>query len=232
VSPNRARLDAELTPRGERTRGALVAAARTIFERDGFLAARITDIAEEARVAHGTFYTYFEDKESIFGAVVESLQGDFLETDRPPPGIEETPFEQILRANRRYYDMYVKRAKLMGLVEQVATFNDEFRVLRRDVRHQIIERAERGIRRWQDQGLADPTIDAHYAANALGSMVDRSVYIWLVLEEPHDPELAIETLTRLWAKAIGLATPSADVPRRPPRRGRATPVRARRSTRD
>jgi AcrR family transcriptional regulator len=231
VSPNRAREDGELTPRGARTRAALVAAARTIFERDGFLAARITDIAEEANVAHGTFYTYFEDKESIFGAVVQSLQGDFLETEPRPAGVTETPYEQILRANRRYYDMYVKRAKLMGLVEQVATFNDEFRALRRAVRHQIIERAERGIRRWQAQGIADETIDAHYAANALGSMVDRSIYLWLVLEEPHERELAIETLTRLWANAIGVETPAAATPTRPTRR-RTAPVRASRSTRD
>lgn len=230
MTPTRARTsDDQLTPRGARTRASLVAAAKKIFERDGFLGARITDIAEEAQVAHGSFYTYFEDKESIFRAVVESLQTDFLETDRSPRPHDETPYEQLLRANRRYYEMYVKRAKLMGLVEQVATFNDEFRALRREVRRQIIERGERGIRRWQEQGLADATIDAHYAANALGSMVDRSVYVWLVLEEPHDPDIAIATLTTLWANAIGLPTPDHD---RAGRRGRSTKVGGRRPTRD
>ena len=41
--------------RGQRTRAALVTAARSIFERDGFLDARITDITAEAEVASGTF---------------------------------------------------------------------------------------------------------------------------------------------------------------------------------
>jgi AcrR family transcriptional regulator len=231
MSPTRERpSDGQLTPRGARTRASLVEAARKIFERDGFLGARITDIAEEAHVAHGTFYTYFDDKETIFRAVVESLQSDFLATDQSLRPAVETPYEQVLRANRRYYDMYVKRAKLMGLLEQVATFNDEFRALRREVRRQIIERAERGIRRWQDEGVADSNIDAHYAANALGSMVDRSIYVWLVLEEPHDPDLAIETLTTLWANAIGLSTPNPT--RLQGRRPRAASVRARQSTRD
>ena len=189
-------------------------AAKKIFERDGFLGARITDIAEAAKVAHGTFYTYFADKETIFSAVIESLQSDFLMTDGSPRVPGETPYDQILRGNRRYYDTYVTRAKLMGLLEQVATFNDDFRAMRRDVRHGIVSRVERAIRRWQADGLADPTVDAHYAANALGSMVDRSVYVWLVLEEPHEPELAVEMLTRLWANALGIATP----PRKPTHR--------------
>src|SRR5690242_16840281 len=52
-----------LTPRGQRTRAALIAAARTVFERDGFINARITDIAETAGTAHGSFYSYFTSKE-------------------------------------------------------------------------------------------------------------------------------------------------------------------------
>lgn len=214
----------QLTPRGMKTRAALVTAAQTTFERDGFLGARITDIAEEANVAHGTFYTYFKDKESIFAAVVESLRLDFLEPDRSPRPPNETPYDQILRANRRYYETYVIRAKLMGLLEQVATFNDDFRALRREVRYQIIERAERAIRRWQAEGIANATIDPHYAANALGSMVDRSMYIWLVLGEQHEPELAIESISRLWANALGLATPPPTIATRD---GRALATRKR-----
>ena len=60
--------------RGTRTRASLVAAARAVFERDGYLASRVTDIADEARVAHGTFYTYFDSKDEVFAAVLHELQ--------------------------------------------------------------------------------------------------------------------------------------------------------------
>ena len=46
-------------------------AARRVFERDGFLDARITDITAEAGVAAGPFYTYFTGKEDAFAAVIE-----------------------------------------------------------------------------------------------------------------------------------------------------------------
>jgi AcrR family transcriptional regulator len=217
VRASRAKDEGDLTPRGARTKAALVDAARTVFERDGFLGARITDIAEEAGVAHGTFYTYFDDKESIFRAVAEQLHADFQV--RPVRQPDDTPYDQIHRANRHYYDVYVSRGKLMGLLEQVATFSEEFRVMRRDLRRSWVDRAERSIRRWQAEGIADPDLDARYAASALGSMVDRSAYIWIVLEEPHDPEVAIETLSRLWANAVGLAVPARTA--RKPRSRRA-----------
>lgn len=66
------------TARGVRTRAALVWAARTIFERDGFLASRLTDITAEAECSVGTFYTYFNTKDEIFDAVMESAKGDML----------------------------------------------------------------------------------------------------------------------------------------------------------
>ena len=46
---------APASARGARTRQTLVEAARRVFERDGFLDARITDITAEAGVAAGTF---------------------------------------------------------------------------------------------------------------------------------------------------------------------------------
>jgi AcrR family transcriptional regulator len=60
------------TPRGEATQATLVRAAKRIFERDGFLDARITDITAAAGTATGSFYKYFSSKEEIFLAVVEA----------------------------------------------------------------------------------------------------------------------------------------------------------------
>ena len=49
-----------------------------MFERDGFLEARITDIAARAGVAAGSFYTYFTSKEEAFAAVIEELSEEML----------------------------------------------------------------------------------------------------------------------------------------------------------
>ena len=43
--------------KGQRTRRRLLESARTVFERQGYYDARVVDIATEAGVGHGTFYT-------------------------------------------------------------------------------------------------------------------------------------------------------------------------------
>src|SRR3954452_15065246 len=67
-----------LSPRGAKTRKLLVEAARRVFEKDGYLDARIVDITIDAGVSAGTFYTYFESKDGVFAAVLEELQDDML----------------------------------------------------------------------------------------------------------------------------------------------------------
>ena len=62
-----------VTARGMRTRAALVAAARRVFERDGYIDARVTDITREAACSTGNFYTYFAGKEEVVHAVLESV---------------------------------------------------------------------------------------------------------------------------------------------------------------
>ena len=63
--------------KGRRTRARLLEAGKTVFERDGFLQARISDIAAEAQVSHGSFYHYFDSKESVLDELFTSLGNSF-----------------------------------------------------------------------------------------------------------------------------------------------------------
>ncbi len=79
----------------------------------------------------------------------------------------------------------------------MAALNPECARIQRELRRSFITRNERGIRRLQEQGLAYPDLDPRYAAAALASMIDNFAYVWFVLGEPYDDDLAAETLTRL-----------------------------------
>lgn len=56
-------------------RQAILQSARTIFVRDGFQAAKVSVIAQDAGVASGTVYLYFSSKE----AITEALATEFFE---------------------------------------------------------------------------------------------------------------------------------------------------------
>ena len=195
------------TERGRRARTQLVVAARLVFERDGFLNARVTDIATQAGVSHGTFYTYFGSKAEVFRVLMSETMDHLYDSlgeadDAAPTG---DPVAVIDRANRRFIAMYRRNAALMALFEQVTTFDPEVRALRLAVRRRIVRRVARSIERLQAQGQADAGLDPHCSANALVAMVNGLVHYWLVLgDEDLDEEQLAQTLTRLWARSIGL----------------------------
>jgi len=57
-------------------RDRLLAAARLLFIQRGYHETRPQDIAREADVAHGTFYSHFNDKKEIFLAFANEAQED------------------------------------------------------------------------------------------------------------------------------------------------------------
>ncbi|MCB1002138.1 MAG: TetR/AcrR family transcriptional regulator [Acidimicrobiales bacterium] len=214
---------APLTPKGRRTRAKLLAAAREVFCERQYLDTSISEIAERAGVAHGTFYTYFESKQDVFREVTLEFQRELLEARDRAAAIEEgTLLERVERTNRTYLEAYRDNAQLWAVIEQVATFNDELRTIRRDMRDAFVVRSEKAIRSFQRQGLALNDVDAHYAASALGSMIDRFAYVWLVLGEPADLDESVRILTLLWARALGIEAPAGSLKRR--RKGTQRPT--------
>jgi AcrR family transcriptional regulator len=194
--------------KGAQTRARLLDAAKQVFERDGFLDARISDVAEAAGISHGAFYHYFDSKEQIFREVAEA-QESFLTAppvdEGPADGAFRSPWERIGTANRRYLERYRDTARIMGVIEQVSRFDQHVEAGRAGRQKHFAERAERAIRRWQADGLVEPTVDPAIAATALGAMVARFAELWLVQGyAAYDFDHAVEQLTRLWAKALGL----------------------------
>jgi AcrR family transcriptional regulator len=210
-----------LTARGARTRERLVAAARTVFERDGFLNARVADITTEAGTASGSFYTYFTSKEEVLQALLDELQEEMLHPHLHDMTEGRDPVSVIAASNRAYLESYERNAKLMRLLEQVANIDDKFRELRKRRADTFARRNARAIRDLQVRGLADPTLNPVLAAGALSSMVARTAYTNWVLGEDWDLDELADTLTQLWVNALRIspeATPGSGSPGTPAER--------------
>lgn len=201
--------DLPVTARGVRTRAALVVAARTVFERDGFLPSRLTDITAEAQCSTGTFYTYFTSKEEIFMAVLEAARDDMLHPGVPHSASSDDHVAVIEASNRAYFEAYQRNGKLMMLQEQVATIDPEFRQRRLKRGEAFAERNAKSIQRLQEAGVVDSALDPVMTARALSGMVGRLAYSSFALGENWSVDELVKTSTRLWANALGLT--QADV---------------------
>lgn len=198
--------DPSLSAKGLRTRSRLIEAARTVFERDGFLEARVADISAEAGVSHGTFYTYFESKTEVFRVVISAVMELVWNSGYTrSESVQLTPRERIERSNRQFVHVYRNHGVMMALQEQVMGYDEGTRALRMEVRHRSVERVQHSIERMQAEGVVRSDVDAHLAAAALVSMVSNFCYFWLVMgEHEYDDETAIAMLTELWCSALHL----------------------------
>ncbi|WP_127784298.1 TetR/AcrR family transcriptional regulator [Rhodococcus sp. X156] len=208
-----ARREPPATSRGVRTRAALVQAARVVFERAGYLDARLVDITREAGCATGSFYTYFANKEEVFAAVLEVAQEDMLHpgVDREVDG--DDAYAVLEASNRAYLEAYRRNARLMGLLEQVAHIDPAFRAFRAERAAAFIQRNARGIAELQRRGVATTRVDPLLASRALSGMVSRLAYSVFTIgegedaERPTDFDELVHTLTQLWAHALGIPVP-------------------------
>jgi len=203
-----ANAEAPVLRRSARTRNALIAGARKVFSRTGFHEAKISEIAKEAGVAYGSFYTYFDSKEAVFYDVVIEVHREafMITTARHEEDKDATPLQRIEATNKRYMKAYGDSARLLASFEHVAANNERFAALRAELRSAYIHRTEVGIKRWQREGIVDSALDASSIAHALGCMVERLTYMMAVFGEgPRSQARALAALNEVWARTLGLA---------------------------
>jgi AcrR family transcriptional regulator len=192
--------------KGARTRARLVEAAKEIFEENGFLEARISDISERAGLSHGSFYHYFDSKEEIFREVAVEIE-DQLSQSVDTVILDDTstasPRERLRIAIGQFLERYQEEAAIVGVIEQVSRYDDEMKAVRMARQRHWNDEVADSIRQLQQHGLADPTLDPQITAWMLGAMTTRFAEMWLVQHYVEcDFDAAVEHMSRLFANAL------------------------------
>ncbi len=199
----RAKATSSPSAKGEKSRAALVAAARRVFEEVGYLDARVSDIAKEADVAHGSYYTYFDSKKAVFQAVVTEVSAEIdAAVAHQPSDASGDVVGNLLKANRRYLEAHYANVKILSLIEQVATTDPEIHAHRLASRRRHVQRVASTIRRLQQRGEADQSTDAFTTAGALVAMLSSFAY-WSTVHMD-DYQDVDEVVTNIWIRSIGL----------------------------
>jgi AcrR family transcriptional regulator len=193
--------------RGARSRARLLEAAKEIFEEDGFLDARINDIAKRAGLSQGSFYYYFDSKEEIFREVAVTVDdqlsaplGDVILAPSHVPAQD-----RIREAIERHFDRYRAEARIMGVIEEVSRYDAEVSAMRLERHGRYAEQVSESIRQLQRRRLADPELDPVIAAGVLGALTYRFAEMWLVQGAVEcEFDVAVDQVARLFVNALGL----------------------------
>lgn len=190
-------------------RATILGAARTVFLRDGYPGAKLTDVAAEAGCSVGTLYTYFRDRDDLLAAVLRGAEEEM----RHPGGLAqegggEGPAAQIAAANRAYLESYRRNARVMALLEQVSQVHPGFRELRVRRARDFVARNSRALAALREAGAIDAGVDVPVMAASLSAMVSRMAYAaWVDGEYPDDDaslERILATVNRIWWASLGM----------------------------
>jgi AcrR family transcriptional regulator len=187
------------TRKGRATVEALKQGARVVFTRDGYIDARVSDIAEEAGLSSGAFYRYFTDKRHIMFCVLRQFMSESNDYVRVKFTADE-PLRSIRLSTERYLRFYSEHTGMHRLLLQAGQVDAEIELLRVAGTEDWHARISRMLSRARALGLVDEAFDPDIAATLLGAMCETYAYLAYVMDRPmeKDPVNVAAQISRLW----------------------------------
>jgi AcrR family transcriptional regulator len=175
----------------EATRRALLYAAKRIFARDGFEAARIEDIAGATGHTRGAFYAHFNCKEDLFFALFEQEAGDRLRDLRAV--MERCPdSDGRMRALRKFYVAGASDRQRVMLVLEFKLFAWRHPKLRARLAR-THRRIRESLKLETISKLIPELMKAGRESREVRRVALEAVLNGLVLEHAYDPETISQT---------------------------------------
>jgi AcrR family transcriptional regulator len=196
----------------EDKRRLILAAAVRVFAVKGYHACRVSDIAEEAGVAHGLLYHYFRSKDEVLECIFKETWSDIVaaarmveETDEPARDRLAGVAKILLRAWRRDPDLVrvVVReiVRTPYLQKRMPEINESFAAI------------ERIVARGQEDGEFRADVDARLVSFVFYGALEEILTGWVLGTLPEgDDEIASAELTVVEIVCGGLAPDRAPAP--------------------
>lgn len=185
-------------PRQERraqTRAELVAAARRAFLREGFHAASLDAIAEEAGYTKGAFYSNFASKDDVLVAVLEEHFRDRAEAYESLVSSAETIEDAYGAVARFWHDANEREPEWSRLVIEFmahASRNEKLRQAVREVRERGLDRIARIVELLAERHGVEYTIPISELVRGSGALKRG-----LAVEQLLDPGLSVEAFEEM-----------------------------------
>jgi AcrR family transcriptional regulator len=143
--------------------GELILAALAIFQKKGFAATKIEDIAQAAGVAAGTVYRYFDSKEELFKAVIRDLVIPNLERMEEAAQREIGAAAQLRAFLRQWAEVLQSSRGCISklIIAEAGNFPDMVGFYRDEVAGRVSRVLLRIVMEGMDRGefaLADPSV--------------------------------------------------------------------------
>ncbi len=98
---------------------AIIRSAIHIFARDGLEKGKIADIAKEAGIGKGTVYEYYNSKDEIFHAIVDTIMGDMVDASEKLYSMDLSPYDKLRTFMRMNTEIIFEMEDAMLIMTEV-----------------------------------------------------------------------------------------------------------------
>lgn len=189
------------TPRGERTLRKILDAALQEFGEKGFAEGSISGITRRARVALGTFYTYFDSKEAVYQALVRDMSEQVRLAVAPALASETDALNRERGALVALLRLIASRKEVYRIIDEAEfVYPEGYRRHYEGAAERIAARlrggAARGELRHEDSPLAEEILA--WAIMGANVFVGLRFAVW----GEEDPEEVARVVNRLWQRGL------------------------------
>jgi AcrR family transcriptional regulator len=166
-----------LSKRGLDTRRRLLDAAEAVFGELGYHDASVVRVAQDAGVAAGTFYLYFDSKKAIFDELVRDLNRRVRHAMKEASSQGTTRLEQELLGFEAYFEFTSSHPALYRIIRQAEFVSPEMLRYHYDRLSAGYIEALAAASDSGEIGRLEPEVAA-YALMGLGEMIGMRWILW------------------------------------------------------
>ncbi len=187
------------TPKGRRTRQTILDAASTVFTKDGYVDARMSDVAAEAGLSLGGLYRYFENKEDLFSSVIRDIHEELFRRSRSSTPISDDPEAALFEANLGYLQQYHDNSGVMRAFIAATTVEQRFTTIWWTMRERHVARFVHAIE--NDDRVRLDGLDPATVARAMASLVEQTAYTTFAHNALNTTTVDVATVARIVTRA-------------------------------
>ena len=168
----------------QQRRQQILAAAKSVFARDGYRRTSIDHIVDNLGVGKGTVYRYFENKKALFLAVFEDSMQQLRHKMRSNVDVVSDPGERIRAAIRTFLEFFDGDKELIEIMMQVRSeFRDYYMAYYRQTYSEYIVNIQATLRQGMEMNQFR-ALDVEKTADAMSDILSGTLQSFYTKQEP------------------------------------------------
>jgi TetR/AcrR family fatty acid metabolism transcriptional regulator len=182
----------------------IIQAATRVFAKKGFYQAKVSEIAKEARVADGTIYIYFENKDDILISLFEEQMKRILDNMISQVSLQDNPVSKLERFAQVHLQLVDENKSMAEIIQvelrQSSKFMKEYK---NEKFMQYLDLIEDILRQGQEIGIFRKEVIPGVAKRAFFGALDEMSRFWVLsTRKKYDINTAAKQISQYFLKGI------------------------------